>query len=78
MSALRIRKFNPTTIKESRILFILGKRHTGKSVLLKDLLYHMPRPDYVLAMWHSCAIAQASKPAWGWPGACIFARALTC
>ena len=50
MSALRIRKFNPKTIKESRILFILGKRHTGKSVLLKDLLYHMPRPDYVLAM----------------------------
>ena len=50
MTALRIRKFDPKTIKESRILFILGKRHTGKSVLLKDLLYHMPRPDYVLAM----------------------------
>ena len=35
---------------ESRIIFIIGKRHTGKSVLMKDLLYHMPRPDYVLAM----------------------------
>lgn len=31
-------------------MFILGKRHTGKSVLMKDLLYHMPRPDFVLAM----------------------------
>jgi hypothetical protein len=31
-------------------MFIIGKRHTGKSVLLKDVLYHMPRPDYVLAM----------------------------
>ena len=49
-TALRIRKFNPRTIKESRIIFLLGKRHTGKSVLMKDLLYHMPRPDYVLAM----------------------------
>jgi len=50
MSAIRVRKFDPRTIKESRIIFIIGKRHTGKSVLMKDLLYHMPRPDYVLAM----------------------------
>ena len=50
MAAIRVRKFDPSTIKESRIIFIIGKRHTGKSVLMKDLLYHMPRPDYVLAM----------------------------
>lgn len=48
--AIRVRKFNPSTIKESRIIFILGKRHTGKSVLMKDLLSQMPRPDFVLAM----------------------------
>lgn len=50
MSAIRVKKFDPTTMKESRIVFILGKRHTGKSVLMRDLLYNMPRPDYVLAM----------------------------
>lgn len=50
MSAIRVKKFDPRTIKESRIIFIIGKRHTGKSVLMKDLLYHMPRPDFVLAM----------------------------
>ena len=50
MSALRIKKFDPSKIQESRIIFLLGKRHTGKSVLMKDLLYHMPRPDFVLAM----------------------------
>ena len=50
MSSMRIQKFDPRSIKESRIIFLLGKRHTGKSVLMKDLLYHMPRPDYVLAM----------------------------
>ena len=50
MTTLRVRKFSPDSIKESRITFILGKRHTGKSVLMKDILRHMPRPDYVLAM----------------------------
>lgn len=48
--SMRIKKFDPSTIKESRIVFIIGKRHTGKSVLMKDLLYHMPKPDFVLAM----------------------------
>lgn len=50
MSSVRIKRFDPSGIKESRIIFLIGKRHTGKSVLMKDLLYHMPRPDYVLAM----------------------------
>lgn len=50
MAALRIRRFDPRTIEESRICFLIGKRNTGKSVLMKDLLYHMPRPDYCLAM----------------------------
>ena len=31
------------------IVFIIGKRHTGVCAD-EDLLYHMPRPDYVLAM----------------------------
>lgn len=48
--SIRVRKFDPSSIKPARIIFIIGKRHTGKSVLMKDLLYHMPRPDYVLAM----------------------------
>lgn len=47
---MRVKKFDATGIKEARILFLIGKRHTGKSVLMKDLLYHMPRPDFVLAM----------------------------
>jgi hypothetical protein len=50
MAAIRVKKFNPNNIRESRIMFIIGKRHTGKSVLMKDVLYHMPRPDYCLAM----------------------------
>ena len=50
MTTVRIKKFNLKSIKENRIIFIIGKRHTGKSVLMKDLLSNMPRPDFVLAM----------------------------
>ena len=48
--SFRVKKFAPSSIGESRIVFIIGKRNTGKSVLMKDLLYRMPRPDFVLAM----------------------------
>lgn len=48
--AVRIRKFDPTSIKESRILFLIGRRGSGKSSCLKDILYRMPRPDYCVAM----------------------------
>jgi hypothetical protein len=50
MKTIRVKRFDARTIKESRIIFLIGKRHTGKSVLMKDILYHMPRPDYVIAM----------------------------
>ena len=48
--SLRVKKFDPSTMKESRVTFLIGKRGSGKSVLMKDLLYNMPRPDYCLAM----------------------------
>lgn len=48
--SLRVKKFDPASMKESRVTFLIGKRGSGKSVLMKDLLYNMPRPDYVLAM----------------------------
>lgn len=37
---LAIRKFNPKTIDDCRVILLIGKRNTGKSVLAKDLLYH--------------------------------------
>lgn len=37
---LQIRKFNPKTIDDCRVILLIGKRNTGKSVLAKDLLYH--------------------------------------
>ena len=48
--AIKVKKFDPRTVNAGRIIFIIGKRNTGKSVLMKDILYHMSRPDFVVAM----------------------------
>lgn len=50
MASIRVRKFNPETMRESFIAFLIGRRHTGKSVLMKDLLSRIRRPDFCLAM----------------------------
>lgn len=48
---LNIRRFDPSTIKPHRIVVVVGKRGTGKSVLLRDLLYHArDKLDYGVAM----------------------------
>ena len=35
-------------MKDHRITFLIGKRHTGKSRLMLDLLSNMPKPDFVM------------------------------
>jgi energy-coupling factor transporter ATP-binding protein EcfA2 len=48
---LKIRKFDPSTIKPGRIILILGRRGSGKSVVLRDLLYRTAsRYDFGVAM----------------------------
>lgn len=37
---LKLRKFDPATIKDTSICVVIGKRNTGKSVLAKDILYY--------------------------------------
>ncbi|CAM9636692.1 unnamed protein product, partial [Phaeothamnion confervicola] len=44
MSSLIVKKFNPTkATSKNCIILILGKRASGKSVLISDLLYHLNR-----------------------------------
>ena len=51
MVRLRVRKFDPTTLKPHRIIIVVGKRGTGKSVLQRDLMYHLAQKlDFGLAM----------------------------
>jgi hypothetical protein len=51
MVNLRVRQFDPTTLKSHRIILVVGKRGTGKSVLQRDLMYHLSsRLDFGLAM----------------------------
>lgn len=48
---LSIKKFNMDTIKQDRMILIVGKRGTGKSTLLKDLLYRLRKKiDIGIAM----------------------------
>lgn len=37
---LRLRKFDMTKIKHDKVVVLIGKRETGKSFLVKDLLWH--------------------------------------
>jgi len=41
MSDVKIRKFDPSTIDPCRICVFIGRRGTGKSQLVTDILYHM-------------------------------------
>lgn len=41
MSSLKIRRFNVKDIKPHRIILLVGKRGTGKSTLIRDLMYHI-------------------------------------
>ena len=38
---LDIRRFDPSTLKPDKVCLLIGKRNTGKTVLMKDLLYHL-------------------------------------
>ena len=51
MVKLRVRKFDTETLKPHRIIIVVGKRGTGKSVLQRDLMYHLAgKLDFGLAM----------------------------
>ena len=38
---MRISKFDPSRLKEGETILIIGKRNTGKSIVTKNLLYHL-------------------------------------
>ena len=38
---LQLRKFDPSKMGHNRVILLVGKRNTGKSWLIRDLMYHM-------------------------------------
>jgi hypothetical protein len=40
MNNLKLKKFDPTKIGDERICCVIGKRGTGKSTLVADIMYH--------------------------------------
>jgi hypothetical protein len=47
---LKVKKYDPTKVKPHRITLIVGKRGSGKSKMLVDLMYHIPQVDFVMGM----------------------------
>lgn len=47
---LKVKKYDPTSVKPHRITLIVGKRGSGKSRMLVDLMYHLPPIDFVVGM----------------------------
>jgi len=51
MSKLKIKKWDPTTLRKDACVLLLGKRGTGKSTLMRDLMYRVKdKLDYGIAM----------------------------
>lgn len=40
MQQLHLRKFDPSGVSDDKVIILLGKRNTGKSFLLRDILYY--------------------------------------
>jgi hypothetical protein len=48
---LKIRKFDPSTMKKDAVVLLIGKRGTGKTTLMKDIMYYMrTKLDFGVAM----------------------------
>ena len=69
---MRIKKFNPSGIKEHRIIFLIGKRHTGKSSLMIELLSKMPQPDFVMGFSPTDDTLDTFKTFM--PASCVFSQ----
>ena len=37
---IQLKKFNPANMSDDRVCVFIGKRNTGKSTLVTDILYH--------------------------------------
>lgn len=70
---VRVKKFDPDSMKKDRIALIVGKRGSGKSSLLKDLLYCMrDRFDFCMAMCPTMESSTMLKECM--PESCVFSR----
>lgn len=51
MTDVEIREFDPSSIAPDATILIVGKRHTGKTTLTRDLMYHVKdKLDLILGM----------------------------
>ena len=43
---LQLKKFKPEGMTDDRVCVFIGKRNTGKSTLVKDIMYHKKHLGY--------------------------------
>lgn len=68
-----IKRFDPDTLKPHRITLIIARRGSGKSTLMRDLLYHQrDRFDFVLGMCPTMESANFMRSCM--PAACVYDR----
>ena len=41
MAAMNVKQFDPSSIKPYRIIYFIGRRGSGKSTLVRDIMYHL-------------------------------------
>ena len=59
---LTVKRFDPSSIKQHRIILMVGKRGTGKSVLMEDILYHLnDKLDFGIAMTPTESTAESFR-----------------
>jgi hypothetical protein len=73
MQQIRIRKFDPSTIKPYRIHILIGKRGCGKTTLLNDLLFHM-KDSVDFAVGFCPTMESADMLRKSLPESCVFDR----
>lgn len=71
MAHVTIKKFDSHNLKQHRIWLVIGRRGSGKSFLLKDLLYNMREQfDFALAMCPTMESAEMLKGCL--PESCVY------
>jgi energy-coupling factor transporter ATP-binding protein EcfA2 len=48
---IKVKRFDPSTIKRDAVVLLIGKRGSGKTTLMRDIMYHMrDKLDFGIAM----------------------------
>ena len=59
---LQLRKFKPETMTDDRVCVFIGKRNTGKSTLVKDIMFHKKHLPAGIVLSGTCLLYTSPSP----------------